>query len=119
MERELTCINCPLGCRLVATLNDAGTEVLSVTGNTCPRGAAYARAECTAPVRMVTASIPVAHGKLPLSVRTSRPIPKARIFDCLRLIRETQVRLPVTIGQVIIPDILGTGADLIATRNLE
>jgi CxxC motif-containing protein len=119
MERELTCINCPLGCRLVATLDDAATEVLSVTGNTCPRGAAYARTECTAPVRMVTASIPTAPGQLPLSVRTSRPIPKARIFDCLRLIRETKVQRPVAIGQVIIPDILGTGANLVATRNLE
>ena len=119
MERELTCINCPLGCRLVATLDDAGTAVLAVTGNTCPRGDAYARAECTAPVRMVTASIPMEHGALPLSVRTSRPIPKSLVFDCLRLVREAKVRRPVAIGQVIIPNLLGTGADLVATRNLD
>lgn len=119
MERELTCINCPLGCRLVATLDDAGTTVLAVTGNTCPRGDAYARAECTAPVRMVTASIPMEHGSLPLSVRTSRPIPKSLVFDCLRLVRAAKVRRPVAIGQVIIPNLLGTGADLVATRNLD
>ena len=42
--RNLTCIGCPMGCQLTAEL--AGGEVVSVRGNTCARGEAYARKEC-------------------------------------------------------------------------
>ena len=45
--RNLTCISCPMGCALTATLE--GGEVISVTGNTCKRGDIYARKEVTNP----------------------------------------------------------------------
>ena len=47
---ELTCIGCPMGCPLIVTMEDGA--VVSVTGNTCPRGDAYARKEVTAPTRI-------------------------------------------------------------------
>jgi CxxC motif-containing protein len=118
MTRELTCINCPMGCHLVATLDDRTGEVTAVQGNTCARGAAYARSECTHPTRMVTAAIFMGKGELPLSVRTDRPIPKDRIFDCLKAIYAVRPQRPVALGQVILPNVLGTGADIIATRAL-
>ena len=118
MEQMVTCINCPVGCRMVVTLTGSG-EFVSVTGNTCPRGAAYAKQECTLPERMITAVIPVAGSSTPLSVRTTRPVPKAQIRSVMRELASLHVSLPVSLGQVLLQDVLNTGADIIATRSLE
>ena len=117
MEQIITCINCPVGCRMTVTLSDTG-EFLSVTGNTCPRGSAYARQECTLPERMITAVITVPGSPVPLSVKTSKPIPKPLIFRVMHELSNVAVTTPVKAGQIIIPDVLHTGSDIIATRNL-
>ena len=118
MEQTVTCINCPVGCRMTVTLSDAG-EFISVSGNTCPRGAAYARQECTLPERMITAVIPVECSPVPLSVKTAQPVPKSMIQDVMRELGRVRLSLPVSAGQVIIADVLGTGSDIIATRSLK
>ena len=117
MEQTITCINCPVGCRMTVSLSDTG-EFLSVTGNTCPRGAKYAQQECTLPERMITAVIPVAGSETPLSVNTASPVPKKLISSVIDELARVQVSLPVTIGQVVLPDVLNTGVDIIATRSL-
>lgn len=117
MEQTITCINCPVGCRMTVTLSDQG-EFVSVTGNTCPRGAVYARQECTLPLRMITAVIPVHGQDTPLSVKTSTPVPKHMISAIMHELSKAEVTLPVSMGQVILKDILNTGSDIIATRNL-
>ena len=117
MEQTITCINCPVGCRMTVSLSDTG-EFLSVTGNTCPRGAKYAQQECTLPERMITAVIPVAGSETPLSVKTSSPVPKKLISSVIDELARVQVSLPVTIGQIVLPDVLNTGVDIIATRSL-
>ena len=116
MEKQITCITCPVGCRMKVVLENE--EVISVEGNTCPRGEKYARQECTAPVRMVTAVMPVAGAASPLSVKTRTAIPKKLIFDCLKQITETKVTAPVHAGTVIVPDVCGTGVDVIATKSV-
>ena len=79
---ELTCICCPMGCNLRVELD--GESILSVAGNGCKRGEEYARQECVAPVRVITASVPVVDGKLArVSVKTAVPVPKNRIFDVM------------------------------------
>ena len=79
-KRELICINCPLGCPLTVMLE--GGEVVSVSGNTCPRGEAYARKEVTNPTRIVTSTVMVEGGKAAMvSVKTKEDIPKDKIFD--------------------------------------
>ena len=73
MKRELICIGCPMGCQLTAEVENGA--VTSVTGNTCPRGDAYARRECVAPVRTVTGTVAIEGAALPvLPVRTSGEI---------------------------------------------
>ena len=113
---ELTCINCPVGCRLQATLQNGA--VVSVTGNQCKRGENYARQECVAPQRMITAVIPVAGCKTPLSVKTRKPIPKAQMLACMQALSQVVVSAPVAAGTVILADICGTGVDVIATKNV-
>ena len=117
MEQMITCISCPVGCRMTVSLSEDGA-FQSVSGNTCPRGEKYARQECTAPERVITAVIPAEGSPVPLSVKTCRPIPKAMIFDIMAELRKTRVAAPVSIGQVVLPNVLNTGVDIVATRNL-
>ena len=81
MEQQITCINCPVGCRLQVVVENG--EVKSVTGNSCNRGITYAKQECVAPRRMVTAVVPVAGRKCPVSVKTRTPIPKEILPELL------------------------------------
>ena len=117
MEQIITCINCPVGCRMTVTLSDAG-EVLSVTGNTCARGNKYAHQECTLPLRMITAVIPAENSETPLSVKTAEPVPKHLISAVMEQLRHVKVSAPVALGQVILPNVCDTGVNIIATRPL-
>ena len=117
MDKVITCINCPVGCRMTVCLNEKG-EFLSVSGNTCPRGAKYAEQECTHPTRMLTAVLPVSGSDLPLSVKTSVPVPKEMIRPVMRALSRVQISAPVSIGDTVFSDILGTGADIVATRSV-
>lgn len=116
-KRELVCIGCPLGCPL--TVEIEGTEVVSVTGNTCKRGDVYARKEVTNPTRIVTSSVKVEGGVLAaVSVKTKEDIPKEKIFDCVKALKGVCVKAPVAIGDVVLTDVAGTGVDVIATKNV-
>ena len=93
--------------------------VASVTGNTCPRGDAYARKEVTAPTRIVTSTVRVTGGTLAMvSCKTRSDIPKGKIFDVVRALKDVEVPAPITIGQVLAENVEGTGVDIIATKNI-
>ena len=137
MKTEIVCIGCPMGCRI--TVERDGQNILRVEGNGCPRGEKYARQECVAPRRVVTGSVPVRSGNVPVrsgsvpvrseitpacftflrrvSVKTSAPVPKDRIFDVMAEIHAFEADLPVAVGDVLIPHVAGTDADVIATEN--
>lgn len=112
MKRELTCIACPLGCALTVTIEDK--KVISVEGNTCPRGKDYAINECTAPVRTVTSTVMCENGDL-VSVKTKNPIPKDKIFEAMSVINKTVASLPISVGDIIIEDLFGS--PLVATQD--
>ena len=113
---NLICIGCPLGCPL--TVEMEGKEVKTVTGNTCPRGVAYAQKELTNPTRIVTSTVRVAGGKLAMvSVKTQNDIPKDKIFELMAILRAATAKAPVCIGQVLIPDVFGT--DIVATAAVQ
>ena len=114
--RNLTCIVCPMGCLLTVTEDADG---LHVSGNTCPRGDAYARKEMTNPTRIVTSTVRVAGGRLAMvSVKTASDIPKGKIFDCVKALKDVEVKAPVKIGDVIVENVAGTGVNIIATKNV-
>lgn len=113
-ERQLTCIGCPMGCQLQVLMD--GKEVQSVTGNTCKRGEIYARKEVTDPTRIVTTTVRVLGGAVPVvSCKTGADIPKDRIFDCCHQLRDLEVKAPVRMGDILLKDICGTGVNLVAT----
>ncbi|MBO5931672.1 MAG: DUF1667 domain-containing protein [Clostridia bacterium] len=116
MKRSLTCIVCPIGCQLTVTLEDG--VVTEVVGNTCPRGKQYAIDECTHPVRTITTTARTADGGV-IPVKTSQPIPKELMFECMNVINGAVVTLPAQIGDVVIANLLGTGADVVVTANMK
>lgn len=114
-ERVLTCIRCPRGCRVRVGLG-AGGAVLAVTGNACPRGDSYARAEVSAPVRTVTTTVPVEGGsQRRVAVKTAREVPRDAVLDVVRALAGARAVAPVEIGGVIARDVAGTGVDVVAT----
>lgn len=119
MERKnLTCIGCPLGCQIMVELENG--EVVSVSGNTCKRGDDYARKEVTRPTRIVTSTVKVSGGNAPtVSVKTKSDIPKDKIFDCAKALKEVMVQAPIAIGDVLIENVAGTGVDIVATKAVE
>ena len=119
MEKiELTCINCPMGCPLVVSMENG--EVINVSGNTCKRGEIYGRKEVTNPTRIVTSTVGVRGGSSPrVSVKTKEDIPKGLIFDCVRELKDIVVDAPVHIGDVILADVAGSGVDVIATKDVK
>lgn len=115
--KTITCINCPLGCQVTATIEEG--KIVSVTGNTCIRGERYARSELTHPVRIVTSSVPVAGSATEqmVSVKTASAVPKEKIFDVMEALTNVKAQVPIHIGDVVVHDIAGTGVDMVATRN--
>ena len=113
---ELICIVCPKGCHLKVDEENG----FAVTGNSCPRGAEYGRTELTNPTRVVTSTVRVAgalHPRCP--VKTNMPIPKRLVLDAVRTLDGVSLNAPVTAGQAVVKNVCGTGADFVATRDLE
>lgn len=116
--KRFLCVSCPVGCAL--TVEVEGTRVLSVEGNTCPRGVAYAEAEVSNPLRVFASTVRVEGGALSVCpVRSRAPLPLVKVFDVARELARVILPAPVRIGQVILPDVCGTGVDLVASRSLE
>lgn len=115
MIKEFVCIQCPRGCSL-----KVDTETLTVTGNSCPRGKEYGINEATHPTRTITSTVKVVGGRITrCSCKTSNPVPKEMIFKVMEEINKVEVKAPVHIKDVLIKDVLNTGADVIATKEVE
>lgn len=111
--KELICITCPRGCHLKVDDN------LNVTGNFCPRGAMYAKAELTHPVRTLTSTVKI-NSKVSdrLPVKSARPLPKELIFKAMEEINKVTMNAPISIGDVVIKNIFDTGIDIVATKDI-
>ena len=115
MKKEIICTVCPRGCHI--TVEGSSDAVQTVDGYSCKRGLEYASAEFAHPVRILTTTVKMAGiaGDL-LPVRSSKPIPREKLFDCMDVIRRVEVRLPVAQYDVVVSNICGTGVDMVATK---
>lgn len=121
---KFNCTTCPSECLLnVEVERDAdGTvaEVRSVTGNRCPRGNKYAHQELTCPMRVLTTTVAVSGGdEALLPVRTSEAIPLTLHAQAMDLIRGLIVKAPIRMGDVVLPDLLNTNINLIASMDID
>ena len=118
MKRSLTCIICPNGCEIEAEYTEGSGEI-SLAGAACKRGEEYVRQELIAPKRTISSSVSLLRGELPLaSVRLDEPVDRALIPDMMREILSVQVEAPVKIGQIVLENVLGTGSNVIITKNI-
>ncbi len=116
-KKEITCIVCPVGCLMEVIIEDG--KVVEVRGNECKRGVDYAHQEAIMPKRTLTTTVRVKGGLLPLApVKTHLPVPKRKIKAITELIAQVEVEAPVAIDEIIVADVLGTGANIVATRSI-
>ncbi len=113
--KELICIVCPKGCHLTVDENND----YAVSGNTCKRGEVYGKEELRNPVRVLTSTVCISGSMLPrVPVKTTTAIPKGKLFEAMKVIDELYFEAPVACGDVLLSDILGTGVDIVATRDM-
>ncbi len=114
--KDIRCIVCPTGC-LVHVENVNGE--LIIEGHSCKRGEEYAREEFIAPKRILTTTMRVENGFLPLiPVRSNFPLPKEKLKETLKEIAKTVVKAPIKMGDILIQNVVGLDVDIIASRNL-
>jgi CxxC motif-containing protein len=113
---KMICIVCPKGCSLEVTLD--GQTVVTIKPG-CKRGHEYVRRELVDPRRMVATTVRVRGGLHPLlPVATAAPFPKPRLIELMDALREIEVEAPVAMGYPVLPDALGTGIDILASRDM-
>lgn len=113
---ELICITCPRGCHLTV---DEDNDY-AVTGNACPRGAVYGKNEILNPVRVVTSTVRTNKDSEPrCPVKTNGAIPKGKMFEAMELLNSIELQVPVSVGQVVVPDLFGTGIDFVACKDIK
>lgn len=117
-EKEVTCIVCPIGCKILVKTD--GTQFKILEGNKCKKGIEYARNEALDPRRMLTTSVLIEDGEWPLvSVKSSQPIPKEKVFTVLKEIKKTIAKAPIKSGQMVISNVADTNIDIIATKTVK
>lgn len=117
-EQMIICVGCPLGCEIKLTLNNKN-EVTEVEGNQCKEGTQYALEEFKNPVRTLTATVVTQDSSQPLlPVRTAKPILKTLLTQSMTVIAEARAKPPIKMGDVIVPNLLDTGVDLVASSDL-
>ncbi len=116
-KKTIVCIGCPNGCEIEITKTD-GTFTLE--GNECKKGEEYAIEEFSNPKRILTTTIQVKNGILPLiPVRSDKPLPKGKLFDCMQYLSALKIDAPLKMGQILVENILDLGVNIIASRNLD
>lgn len=117
-KKVLTCIGCPKGCQI--TVKKFANGEIQAENYSCKRGEKYAIQEYKNPTRILTTTVKVKGGQLPLiPVRSSEPIPKGKLIDCMDVIANKSVKAPIKMGDIVIPDILDLNIDIVASRNLD
>lgn len=114
--KEVICTCCPKGCHLqVDEAND-----YKVTGNGCVNGIAYGKEELTHPTRIITSTVRAEgglHSRCP--IKTTKPVPKGQMTEVVAALDSVVLKTPIKVGQVVIENVCGTGADIVACRNMD
>lgn len=117
MQIDKVCIICPKGCKVTCEFDEFTKKVSDIVGTECKKGDAYIIAELINPIRTIQSSVLVNNGDFPLvSVKTSKAIPKEKIFDVMQVIKSIKVDAPLEIGSIVYKDILSLGVDIVTTK---
>ena len=117
MKGQFTCVVCPTSCEVNAEWNE--TELQNTDHAQCKLAWDFVRGEIFDPRRMVTTTVRVDDGDLPLvSVKTDPPVPKKTVFEVMQHLAHVVVKAPVNIGDIVVTDVLGTGSNVVATKKI-
>lgn len=121
---QFSCTTCPSECLLTVEVerdvNGSVAAIHSVTDNRCPRGDKFAHQELTCPMRVLTTTVAVSGGdEALLPVRTAEAIPLALHAQAMDLIRGVVVDAPIRMGDIILPNLLDTNINLIASMDID
>lgn len=115
-QLKILCITCPKGCSLEVTRD--GETIVDIKPG-CKRGHEYVGRELTDPRRMVATTVKVKDGNHPLlPVYTAAPFPKGKIPQLMKTLREVEVTPPVKMGMVVVENVLESGIDILASRDI-
>ncbi len=119
VEKEhFTCVVCPIGCEIDVELKDS--DVVSIEGSKCAKGKEFVLQELEEPMRILTTTIRIKGAEWAmLPVRSDRPIPKRLLFAVMKELANIELQAPVKMSDLIISDVAGTGANIVATRTME
>lgn len=120
-EKTFTCIVCPIGCELTVRYdeNDKRDSNIEVSGNSCPRGAAYAKSEITHPERTLTGTVRTDSAEFPLCpVKTDRPVPKNELLRAAKALCTVRASVPIHHGDVLVENFADLGVNLTAGRTI-
>jgi len=117
-KKHFTCVICPLGCEIDVELQ--GGNVVSMEGNKCQKGKEFVLQELEEPMRILTTTVPIKGAKWAmLPVRTDKAIPKRLLFKVIEQLADIELQAPVKMYDVILKNTAGTGANIVATRNMK
>lgn len=115
---EIVCLLCPIGCKI--NVKKKGAEIAAVENAGCKRGVDYSIKEIKSPIRDFFTTVRVKDGRIPmLSVRSKEPLPKEKLMECAIELSKLVVPAPIKIGDVIVKNIMNSGVDVIATKDVE
>jgi len=118
MKKEFICIVCPNSCCITAEYNEQ--EIKHIKGAQCKKGEEFIKNEIKNPLRTFVGSVKCRNGDYQLvSVKTNKQIPKKYMKQVAQKTHQIRVKAPVEIGQIIVTNILGLDADLVATRKIK
>lgn len=117
-KKHLTCITCPIGCDMDVEVEDG--KLFSAKGHICPRGEEFVLQEITRPVRLLTTTVRIKDAEFSmLPVRTDKPIEKGLLFQAMEELARIEVQAPAEMYDIVIRNVAGTEANVIATRNMK
>ena len=116
-KKHFVCVVCPVGCE-IDVVHD-GSEIISMEGNKCEKSEEFVSQELIEPMRILTTTVRIQGSKWPvIPVRTDKAVPKRLFPRIMRQLRRIKLRAPVNMLDVVVRDVLHTGANIIATRTM-
>jgi CxxC motif-containing protein len=114
-KRHFVCVVCPIGCE-IDVVHD-GSRIISLEGNKCEKSEEFVSQELVEPMRILTTTVRVEGARrLVMPVRTDKAVPKRLFPRIMKQLIRVKLQAPVNMLDVVMNDIAGTGANIIATR---
>jgi len=117
-KRHFTCVTCPVGCEIDVELQDG--RVVSMEGNKCDKGEEFVLKELEEPMRILTTTVRLKGARWAmLPVRSDAPLPRRLLFRAIEELAGVELQAPVKLYDLVIKNVAGSGANIVATRNME